>query len=195
MRARILAAGLVAGVAVVVAGIAFAAIPSSDGTIYACYNNRTRDLKVLDKEAGKSCGRRQTEISWSQTGPEGPQGSPGPEGPSAPGVITETFTAGPFTGPPDGYGDLSEWDFNGAAVQQLFGEWVLIGSCGWRIVLDGQLVVEGTWSGSTPREFDFDLPIIGDPESHELIPQVTTTGVAECIARVTVYVTDLHPIS
>lgn len=80
MRGRLIAAALAASVAVVVAGIAFADIPSADGTIFACYNNRTRELKVLNKEDGKSCGSRQTEISWNQEGPPGPSGSPGAPG-------------------------------------------------------------------------------------------------------------------
>lgn len=69
-----------ASVAVLIAGASFAAIPSSDGTIYACYAKDTRVLRVLDKEAGKSCTAKQVEMHWNQEGTPGADGSPGPQG-------------------------------------------------------------------------------------------------------------------
>jgi hypothetical protein len=68
----------------VVAGIGWAAIPGADGVINGCYEKRTGILRVIDKEAGKSCLSFETPITWNQKGPagaQGPAGAPGPAGP------------------------------------------------------------------------------------------------------------------
>ena len=72
--------------AVAVAGGAYAAIPSSfqsGSVITSCYA-ADGDVKVIDKEAGKTCPAGTTQLQWNQqgrtgpTGPRGSQGSPGP---------------------------------------------------------------------------------------------------------------------
>ncbi len=73
----LLAATAVAVATTFLAGIAWAAIPASDGSISACYD-RTGTLRVIDAEAGDVCNRRETELEWSQTGPAGPAGPAGP---------------------------------------------------------------------------------------------------------------------
>ena len=55
MRGRLVAAALVASVAVVAAGIAFAAIPGADGTISGCYKKTTKILRVINAEDGQKC--------------------------------------------------------------------------------------------------------------------------------------------
>lgn len=76
--AAILAASLVAvGVAGLVA-VASASIPSSDGTIEACYQKNNGNLRVVDE--GQFCRNSEKPISWNQQGPKGEpggQGSPG----------------------------------------------------------------------------------------------------------------------
>jgi type VI secretion system secreted protein Hcp len=70
------AAALIAGGAV-----ALGAIPSSDGTINACYatgGTPTGALRIVDE--GVQCGAGQTAISWNQQGPAGPPGDTGPAG-------------------------------------------------------------------------------------------------------------------
>jgi hypothetical protein len=62
-------------------GLAVAAIPTGDGTITGCYDNRTGMLRVIDSEAGAQCRTSETPLAWSQTGPQGPQGPEGPQGP------------------------------------------------------------------------------------------------------------------
>jgi hypothetical protein len=62
------------------AGIAYATIPGSNGTINGCYEKRTGILRVIDAEAGKACLSIETPISWSQQGPKGDQGLQGPKG-------------------------------------------------------------------------------------------------------------------
>jgi type VI secretion system secreted protein Hcp len=72
------AAALIAGGAV-----ALGAIPSSDGTIHACYATGgapTGALRIVDE--GVSCGTGETAISWNQRGPAGPAGPAGPTGPT-----------------------------------------------------------------------------------------------------------------
>ena len=72
--------------------VAQAAIPDEDGVIHACYANNNGDLRVVD---GESCRNNETELSWSQAGPEGAEGPQGPEGPVGPqgpqGNSTDAF--------------------------------------------------------------------------------------------------------
>lgn len=71
-----------AAVAVVAAGVAWATIPAGDGRIDACYDDRTGQVRVYDAAGGsiKDCGKNETGIFWSQTGPPGPAGPQGPAG-------------------------------------------------------------------------------------------------------------------
>jgi hypothetical protein len=68
-------------------GVAYAAIPDSQGVIHACYKTDNGQLRVVDSA---TCNSSELPLSWSQTGPQGipgPQGLPGPKGdPGAPGV-------------------------------------------------------------------------------------------------------------
>lgn len=68
-----------AGAAVgVIATVGLAAIPGADGTITACYKNVNGQLRVIDADTGSSCLPSETQLTWSQTGPEGPPGEPPP---------------------------------------------------------------------------------------------------------------------
>ena len=62
------------------ATIAYASIPGSDGVIYGCYKKSGGSLRVIDRSV-TNCAKDESLISWSQTGPEGPQGPAGPQGP------------------------------------------------------------------------------------------------------------------
>ena len=75
------------------AGMVYAAIPNSaTGVINGCFEKHTGLLRVIDVEAGKSCTRWETAISWSQ---RGPQGEPGPQGETgAQGLQGENGEAG-----------------------------------------------------------------------------------------------------
>ena len=61
-------------------GVAYAAIPGSNGVINGCYGKQTGILRVIDAEAGKTCLSIETPISWNQKGPTGPQGLRGDKG-------------------------------------------------------------------------------------------------------------------
>jgi hypothetical protein len=79
-RAPILIVLPVAAVLMFVVGVAVAAIPDSgDGEIHACFQKNHGQLRVIDAEAGVSCGPAEEALVWSQ---EGPSGATGPRGPS-----------------------------------------------------------------------------------------------------------------
>lgn len=86
----------------VVATLAWAATPDSDGTVHACYQKKTdHQLRVIDFPA-QQCHSNETYLSWSQEGPPGPIGPTGPQGPAGPpGVEGPAGVQGPKgdTGP------------------------------------------------------------------------------------------------
>jgi hypothetical protein len=89
-------------VALVIAGgsLALAAIPSGDSTFFGCYSNNHGDLRLIDKEAGQTCTKQETEVFWNQTGPTGPTGATGEQGP--PGVVhVETSRLSELPGRPE----------------------------------------------------------------------------------------------
>jgi hypothetical protein len=71
LRRLIVLAVVVASAAAV--GLAWATIPSNDGTINACYGNLTGFVRIIDSASDK-CRPWETPISWNQTGPAGPPG-------------------------------------------------------------------------------------------------------------------------
>jgi hypothetical protein len=71
---------LTTGGLVVIGGVAFAAIPDSNGLINACYDNATGAVRLVDAQPGNCSKTGETGISWNQTGPPGPPGSPGATG-------------------------------------------------------------------------------------------------------------------
>jgi hypothetical protein len=63
----------IAALLVVLGGVAFAAIPDSDGTIHACYQKRNGNLRVV--ESSDDCRRsRELSLEWNQRGPKGDPG-------------------------------------------------------------------------------------------------------------------------
>jgi hypothetical protein len=73
--------GLVVGVGVAVAGIAYASIPDSSGVIHGCYKTVNGQLRVIDTAGGKKgCLPSETALNWNQTGPTGPTGATGATG-------------------------------------------------------------------------------------------------------------------
>ena len=108
-KARLVVAlGVVAAVA---AGVSYAAIPSSNGTISACLD-AGGGLKVIDVETGGTCSPGKQLLTWNQQGPQGIQGAQGPQGPAGPqgpqgpqgpagisGVHTVSAEKGPLTLP------------------------------------------------------------------------------------------------
>ena len=90
-------------------GIAYAAIASSgpvdsSGAVHGCYTNQAANGShvVVLQDAGTTCPKGTTAITWSAPGPTGATGATGPAGPSGPagpaGPDGLTGPAGP-TGP------------------------------------------------------------------------------------------------
>ena len=79
LTTRPLAVALVVAVAVAAGGIAYASVPDSGGAIHGCYsaNAATKtngsQLNIVDSDVA-GCGRGQTAITWSETGPPGQNG-------------------------------------------------------------------------------------------------------------------------
>jgi hypothetical protein len=69
---------LAVAVLAIAAAVSYAAIPSSNGTISACKDNKGA-LKVIDAEAGQTCGTNQQLLTWNQQGPAGQDGVSGYE--------------------------------------------------------------------------------------------------------------------
>jgi hypothetical protein len=83
MRRKEIAAFAVLGT-LAVGGASWAAIPSSDGVIHACYNagpNPSGQLRVIDAEAGAQCQRNEKALNFNQRGPKGDKGDKGDPGP------------------------------------------------------------------------------------------------------------------
>jgi hypothetical protein len=96
MARRTLILGVLAGsvATALVGGIAWAAIPSANGTIRACYD-AGGNLKVIDE--GKSCAKGWTgPLIWNQ---QGTPGTPGTDGVSGYEIVTRDKIPGlGFTG-------------------------------------------------------------------------------------------------
>jgi hypothetical protein len=60
-------------------GIAYAAIPDSNGVIRGCYLKKLGVLRVIDP-ATQQCSSLEVAISWNQTGPQGVKGDKGDPG-------------------------------------------------------------------------------------------------------------------
>jgi hypothetical protein len=59
------------------AGVGFSAIPGTGGIISGCYDQKGV-LRVIDADAGQTCGSKETPLTWNQAGQPGPTGPRGP---------------------------------------------------------------------------------------------------------------------
>jgi len=90
-------AAVAAAAGILSAGIAYAAIPDSNGVIHGCYA-KNGALSVVDSAA--KCPSGTTALNWNQTGPQGLPGATGPTGPQGPtGATGPQGSTGP-QGPP-----------------------------------------------------------------------------------------------
>jgi hypothetical protein len=80
------------------AGIGFATIPDTGGTIHGCYTKSTGTIRVID-DSVTNCKSGETQLTWNVTGPRGAQGPAGPQGPAGlqgpAGATGATGPAGP----------------------------------------------------------------------------------------------------
>jgi hypothetical protein len=113
VRGAILAAVAAIGVT---AAVAYAAVPSANGVINACYRANGGDqgqVRLVDD--ADDCRRNEKHISWNQVGPRGPKGEKGDTG--AQGPKGDTGSQGPRgeTGPQGLRGLQGEKGDTGAA--------------------------------------------------------------------------------
>ena len=66
--------GMIVVIAMATIGVAWATIPSKDGTINACYGKYTGVVRIVDSSTDR-CQKWETPISWNQAGPSGPKGT------------------------------------------------------------------------------------------------------------------------
>ena len=76
MLRRIIQTGLVAAAVAAVASVAYGAVPSANGTISACVDSKGA-LKLIDAEAGATCGAGKQALTWNKQGPAGKDGVSG----------------------------------------------------------------------------------------------------------------------
>jgi hypothetical protein len=88
-----------AALGVALGGVAFAAIPDSNGTIHGCFQKGNGSLRVV--ESSGDCRANEAAITWGQQGPPGPPGASGvqklPNTVLSDGERSVLFTAGPLT--------------------------------------------------------------------------------------------------
>jgi len=80
-----LSLGVLAAVLAAAAGIGYAAIPDSDGTIHACMLNASGTVRLIDPSGSSNdlrshCTKLETALKWNQQGPPGAPGAQGPPG-------------------------------------------------------------------------------------------------------------------
>jgi hypothetical protein len=76
MRFKLPTIAVAAVAATTVAGVGYAAVPGGDGTIHGCYDNVSGQMRLYDAEddSPRSCGSKETEVSWNEEGPAGVSG-------------------------------------------------------------------------------------------------------------------------
>ena len=95
---RVLVAGAVTAIAVVVAaGYGYAAVSADNQTYTGCLQNGDLTAIAIGSTPVKNCPKTATQISWSQTGPAGTpgtNGTNGTDGTNGVSVTSATETAG-----------------------------------------------------------------------------------------------------
>jgi hypothetical protein len=90
---RILVIALLAMAALAATSSVYAAIPSANGTISACKDQKG-SLKVIDAETGQVCNGSQQLLTWNQQGPAGQPGQDGVSGYETVDTVSATNSNG-----------------------------------------------------------------------------------------------------
>jgi hypothetical protein len=79
-KVRVLLLG--GALAVLTVGAVHAAVPAADGTISACYDKQSGQVRIVDPEKNlpKGCGPKEISISWNAQGTPGQDGADGQDG-------------------------------------------------------------------------------------------------------------------
>src|SRR5262245_28691968 len=85
-RRAVMGLAMTAAAGIGAAAVTAAEVPSADGTISACRNATTGEIRIIDPTTGQTCqSRLELPLTWNQRGEPGP---PGPAGPPGPGFTT-----------------------------------------------------------------------------------------------------------
>ena len=92
---RVLAVGVLAAVAVVVAaGFGYAAVAADNQTYSGCLQNGDLTNVAIGSTPVRACPKNAIQINWSQSGTPGTPGTPGTNGTNGVSVTSETEAAG-----------------------------------------------------------------------------------------------------
>lgn len=136
---RIFVIALLALAAVAATSSVYAAIPSANGTISACKDQKGA-LKVIDAESGQVCNGSQQLLTWNQQGPAGQPGQDGVSGYET--VHTESNM--------DSSGDKTLWAYCPSGKKTLGGGAGVYGPT----VEGGSVIVEGVGIVDSQPFFD-----------------------------------------
>jgi hypothetical protein len=92
----------------IAAGVAYASIPDSTGTIHGCFGTNG-SLRVIDPSTGAACKTNETALDWNQHGPPGQDGTNGTNGTN--GVSGWEIVKFDFNLPPEGDGFVGTAQF------------------------------------------------------------------------------------
>jgi hypothetical protein len=126
------------------AGIAYAAIPDSNGVIHGCYQTTSGTLRVIGSNptvGGGKCSTGEKALNWNQRGPTGAKGATGANGTNGTtGATGATGTTG-ATGPtgPGGPAALSGTSFVSTSHTNLL------------LQLANGIMLEGGCTGTDPQ--------------------------------------------
>jgi hypothetical protein len=84
-----------AALVVALGGVAFAAIPDSNGTIHGCYQKQRGNLRVVD--SSDECRGNERSLDWNQGGQPGPPARVLGRTTLSDGETRTIFSEGPFT--------------------------------------------------------------------------------------------------
>ena len=133
------AATLLLGITIGAGALAVAG--SNDTVYYACVNNGSGTIHVVD--GSTTCANNELPISWNQQGPSGPQGPSGLQGPTGQNGADGAFS-GVFTSPNGNY-QISVTDDGIQLLDNVVGQHIEI--AGGAITISGNNVhVQGTGS-------------------------------------------------
>jgi hypothetical protein len=164
--------GLAAG------GIAWAAIPDSNGVIHGCYQASSGTLRVIGTNptvGGGKCAGNEIALNWNQTGPKGPTGAKGATGAEGPtGPKGATGPDGP-TGPTGQRGPSDAWDTRNFLtvpiprhVDTVVGSLALPAG---KFLVSGKTSMQDTEAGS-----DFSCALVAPPVAFDLTVATSTAG-------------------
>ena len=163
----------------VVAAVAYAAIPASNGVISACISKNTGNLRAIDAEKGQICASNEQTLTWNQQGLQGPVGPAGPAGPPGPtGVQGPAGPTGP-TGPAGAAGvGISNIEVvtRSSANDSHFLKSELMLCPERKHVLSGGAYMIRDWDHAVPLALTTNGPIVEDFRSIGWIAEATETA-------------------